>query len=214
MSASTQFLVAAAALLAAGASGYLSVRAPVATAPTVVLGPLAPAPGEERSLAEPEPAVAPNLAARPARRVSPEMKLSDQELEYLRHDPEKWATEQIAASRDLRAQLCKARLRDPSEAYCERIFQAFTRVTPQYLAVQQKFLGGELDQDQYQAAFHRIMLEQTVDIESAMSPHDYFDYLGIPQGEDVFIDLNGGLARMESVEFKLGNEIFDREVTQ
>lgn len=195
------------------AAGWASIGEPVASPARRPVEPVRPPSRPvERVAPMPEPSLSLPSTSALDRRVTPDIALTEHEQEYLRHDPEQWAQEQAEASRPLRDQLCRARLPSATADQCERIFQAFTGVTSRYLSLQQRFLRGQIGQDAYQEEFHRIMLEQTVALESAMSARDYFAYLGIPQGEDVFIDLNGGIMRMESTNFRLGDEVFDREV--
>jgi hypothetical protein len=214
MTTRVRLVVRLAVLGAAAVAGWSSVRDATTVAGVIPATSASPTEAAPPSLAVPALAssAAPAATLKGGRKVTADTPLDEREREYLRHDPETWAREQATASRPLRDEICKARLPRATADDCERIFQAFTRVTTQYLALQKRFLSGQVDQDEYQESFHRIMVEQGIDIELSMSPRQLYAYMGIPQGEDLFINVNGGLGRIEASGFRLGDEILDREV--
>ncbi len=191
-------------VVAAGAAGWTSApgRARLAAPP-----PAPPGAGRLMSLASPERMFAIKASGR---RVRPETPLTPQDLKYLERDPVEWAKELKEGDRAPRHENCKRILPRATDDTCESILDAFTGVAVEYLTLQQRFLSGDVDQAEYEETFHRVMLEQTMALEAVLPARDYFRFMGMPHGEDSFIDLNGGLIAMTQSKYQIGNDVLER----
>jgi hypothetical protein len=148
-------------------------------------------------------------SSRGERRISPNLKLSDRDREFIKLNPAEAARSAVDATREGKRKDCKRKLPHASDEYCERILQVDGRTGVKFIDVRQRFLTGEIDQATYQSEMHKTFLEHEIALENFMPARDFAAHEEIPPGSDIFLTVMGGFTDMPP-GYKLGDEIFDQ----
>jgi hypothetical protein len=181
----------------------------------------APAASTSTEQAAPEPTPAPPLplpptvtvtAARTSPHVTADVPLSPEDQAVLTQDPAREAAREVDETRAMRRAQCKRAVPEASDAYCERILAANGHAIEHAIAIKQRFLRGEIDQDTFQSEYHKVFLERSIELEQFMSARDYLAHEHFPPGDDLFVAMLAGPKSTRTAH--VGTEILDPEATQ
>jgi hypothetical protein len=127
----------------------------------------------------------------------------DQEL--LRVDDAKLADFVAHGLRDEVFEDCRKKFVTASQDYCQKIYEATARVSPEFVDTRRRLLRGEIDNATFQSLWHQHFLEREIALEQFMSWDDQLKLDGVPPGNDMFMTLSRwGMDVPEG--FKLGLE--------